>query len=432
MFKQFRHRFARALLCAATVALGLAACGGSDDDSGAAYLRVVNAASDLASLDLYTGSDRRFAGVEAKTASDYISLTATTYNMRVYAADGDTILQSADRSLTSDAHQTLVVYGRDGSLKSSLLTDTESAPTSGTAKVRVFNTSSEPGTLDVYFTSSTADLDDASPALSVAGGYFSGYTEINKGTYRLRITGTGDTTDLRLDLSSITLADQQVLTLILTPGDSGVLVHALALNQQGTLNAMDNPNARMRVVSAVGGNGSVSAAVGGTALAGAQRSPSVGSYALVPAGTQAFSASVNGTALSDTTITTTAGADSTLLVYGDPSAPQYKLLADDNRPPSSSSKVKLRMVHGVGDLGASLTLTLNYGVIVNGLAEGTASTPSTVSVTSGANNTIEVTSPLSSSPLYSGTELTLTTPGVYTMFMLGGSTSPTGVLRKDR
>lgn len=427
-FKPFRH-LVGALSCA-VVALAVVACGGSDDDDGTAHLRVVNAASELASLDLYTGSDRRFAGVEAKTASDYVDLSAGTYNMRVYAADGDAILQSADRTLSGDVYQTLVVYGRDGALKSSLLTDNESAPTSGTAKVRVFNTSSEPGTLDVYFTSSTADLDSTSPAISVAGGYFSSYTEINKGTYRLRITGTGDTTDLRLDLSSVTLADQQVLTLILTPGDSGVLVHALALNQQGTINAMDNPYSRLRVVSSVGGNAPVSAAVGGTTLASAQRSPSVGSYALVPAGTQVFSASVNGTALSDTSLTTTAGADATLLFYGDPSAPQYTLLADDNRPPSSTSKSKLRLVHGVGGLGSGITLTLNYGVVVGDLAEATASTP--VAVTAGSSNTIEVTSPLSASALYSGTDLTLSAQGVYTMFMLGGSTTPTGVLRKDR
>lgn len=430
MFKQLT-RLGRAFACTAAVALAVAACGGtSDDDEDTAYLRVVNATSDLASMDLYTGSDLRFSAVDVKTASDYIGLAATTYNMRVHAAGGDTILTSADRSLSGAAHQTLVVYGRDGALKSALLSDEESAPTSGTAKVRVFNTSSEPGTLDVYFTSSTADLDASTPALTVSGAYFSAYTEINKGTYRLRITGSGDTTDLRLDLSSITLADQQVLTLLLTPGESGVLVHALALNQQGTLNAMDNPHARLRVVAAVGSNGSVSAAVGGTTLASAQRSPSVGGYALVPAGPQTFAASVNGTALVDTTVTTTAGADATLLFYGNPSAPQYKLLADDNRPPASTSKSRLRLVHGVGGLGSGLTLTLNYGVVVNDQAEGTASTP--VAVTAGSSNTIEVSSPLSSSALYSGTDLTLAAQGVYTLFMLGGSTAPVGVLRRDR
>lgn len=152
-------------------------------------IRIVNAASELASLDLYTGSDRRFASVAAKTVSDYIALDATTYNMRVYAAGGGTILSAADRSLAADAHQTLVVYGREGAIKTTLLADEDSAPTSGTAKVRVFNTSSESGPLDVYFTSSSADLDASSPALSVQAGYFSSYTEINKGTYRLRVTG---------------------------------------------------------------------------------------------------------------------------------------------------------------------------------------------------------------------------------------------------
>jgi hypothetical protein len=428
MFKKFRHLLCASLCLAAAVFV--AACGGSeDDDESAAYVRVVNATSDLASLDLYTGTDKRFAAVAAKTVSDYISLAASTYNMRVHDAGGDTILAAADRTLSAGVYQTLVVYGRDGALKSTLLSDTETAPTSGTAKVRVFNSSSEPGALDVYFTSSSADLDASSPAIAVDAGYFSSYTEVNKGTYRLRITGSGDTTDLRLDLSSITLADQQVLTLILTPGESGVLVHALVLSQQGSLNAMDNPHARVRVVAAVGNNGSVSAAVGGTALASAQRSPSVGSYALVAAGTQPFAASVNGTALADTTLTTTPGADATLLFYGDPAAPQYKLLADDNRPAASSSKARLRLVHGVGGLGSGLSMTLNYGVVVNDQPEGTASTP--VAVTAGTDNTLEASSPLSSTALYSGTELTLAAQGVYTLFMLGGSASPVGVLRRD-
>lgn len=80
----------------------------------------------------------------------------------------------------------------------------------------------------------------------------------------------------------------------------------------------------------------------------------------------------------------------------------FKLLADNNRPAASTSKARLRLVHGVGGLGSGLTLTL------------------------------EVTSPLSASALYSGSDLTLTAQGVYSMFLLGGAASAVGVLRRDR
>jgi hypothetical protein len=43
-----------------------------------------------------------------------------------------------------------------------------------------------------------------------------------------------------------------------------------------------------------------------------------------------------------------------------------------------------------------------------------------------------VTSPLSSTPLYSTTDVTLLGNGVYTMFVMGSATSPGAVLRRDR
>lgn len=160
------------------------------------------------------------------------------------------------------------------------LTDNEAAPTSGTAKLRVFNGAAEAGALDVYVTAPDATLADSTATVSALGTErISGYSEISAGTYRVRITGSGDKTDLRLDLPSVVLADQQIATLVLTTTPGGVLVHGLTLNQKSSVTAQKNSSARVRLVAGAAANGNAAATVNGVVLsAGLAKSPAVGSY----------------------------------------------------------------------------------------------------------------------------------------------------------
>ena len=61
------------------------------------------------------------------------------------------------------------------------------------------------------------------------------------GTYRIRVTGAGNTADLRLDIPSFSLTSQEVATVLLTPTTGGTLVNGAVLSQQGAYTAAATP-----------------------------------------------------------------------------------------------------------------------------------------------------------------------------------------------
>jgi hypothetical protein len=264
----------------------------------------------------------------------------------------------------------------------------------------------------------------------VAGASMTSYVEITKGTYRIRVTGYGDKTDVRLDIPSVTLSDQQVTTLMLTGTAGGVLVNGLLVNQGGTVTAYKNPNARVRVVAAVSGNASVGARTTDGTLSATLLSPSVGTYVTTSAALGGLTVAVNGSSLDVSALALTAGTDATLLVYGDASAPKAKLLVDDNSLPSVSSNANIRLVNVLNGLDGTISLSADYVAVGDNVAFGNASTPTAVAA--GTSTRLEVTSPLRSSALYTATDVSITAQKVYTLFVMGDASAPVVVLRKDR
>lgn len=409
----------------------LQACGGSADSGSDGAVRLVNASTGYGALDLYS-SDTLLAGdVPADSAGSYVSLGAGTYTFKLKRNGSSTTVTSSERSVLESTAHTLLAYATGETLKTVFLTDSETAPSSGTAKLRVFNASGEAGTLDVYVTASDATLADSSAtASSLASERFSSYSEISAGSYRIRVTGYGDKSDLRLDLDAVTLASQQITTLVLSTTPGGVLVNGLFIDQKSSVTARQNPSARVRLVAGAAGNGSVAATANGVSLSAGLRSPTVGGYVLVPAGTLAGSVSLDGTALTLPSATLAAGSDSTLLVSSANGAGTATLIADDNRPALSSSNAKLRLVHGVGGLGGAITLTADYSALATDTPVNGASTPA--SLAAGSAMRLEATSPAATGSLYLDDEVTLVAGKVYTLFMLGDANAPAGVLRRDR
>lgn len=420
---------------AGTVALG--GCGGGNSGSGGtAQLRLLNASAGYQSLDLYLdgapqsgnsavayGTQGRYVGVDVSDAH----LTAIT------AADQTSALTSSSRSFVKDVAYTLVAYGWAGALKTALIEEDVAAADSGKSKLTVLNLAPDAGALDIYVIGTTDTLDAATPlASAVAGGSSVSGLNPGVGSFRLVVTAAGDKSDVRLDSSAgLTLASTGVATLILSSGSGGTLVNGVLAQQRGDLTAFTNTQARARVVAAVAGNGRVTAQVAGTPLASAATSPQINSYALITGSdTAAVTLSVNGTQVSVPAQAMPAGGDYTLLVWGDASAPQVTRVSDDNRLPTVSSNAKLRLVHGVAGLAAPLTLASDFSAVASNVAQGQASAWATVAASS--NMRLEVTSPLSSTALYTLTDASITAKGLYTVFMLGDATTPVAVLRRDR
>lgn len=412
----------------------LAACGGqsSDGGNGTARIRLLNASAAYALLDFYVDDARKNSALGYGAVGDYAAVTSGTSLSTVITNNGSTsALSTTGRSLSKDAAYTVVAYGWQGALKTALLEENVSAADSGKTKLMVLNTAVDAGSVDVYLTGSDESLDNASAvAAGVAGGGSVGYTSVTSGSYRLRVTAAGDKNDLRLDVAGLTLASTQVATLIVTPGIGGVLVHALLIAQQGGVGVFNNNLARARVVASVAGNGKVTASLGGSTLISGGTSPTIGSYTAFVASNTALQLVVNGNPVAVSAPTLAAGSDTTLLVWGDAAAPQLAVIPDDNRLPTLSTNAKLRLVHAVSGLNDPLTLTADFSVIAGDVLPGTASAFG--SVVGGSGLRLDVSSPLSTTALYTLSDATLAARGVYTLFMVGDSAHPSAALRKER
>jgi hypothetical protein len=408
----------------------LAACGGSEEDASTAAVRLVNATQEFGAIDLYASDTLQLSAVAEGSASDYVGLDAGDYTLKLKRSASSSTADTITLSATGDTDYTVVAYNDGSTLSTAVFSDDKSAPTSGYASLRIYNAGSSAGSVDVYITETDADFASATATFSVNATYVSSYDEIAAGTYRVRVTGAGDKSDLRLDIPSIALADQQIAMLVLTPTSGGVLVNGMLVNQAGSVSAYDNANARVRIVAAIGGNASVTASTADGELATTLQSPSAGAYTIVPAAMTGFAVQVDGTAIDTSAFAVAPGEDVTLLVYGDAAAPQWRALLDDNAPATSSSYTKLRLVHVLNGLGSTLSLSADYVSVADNIVYGTAS--EAASLAGGTAIRLEATSPLFAQPLYLAPEVSLTAKSAYSLFMMGDAAAPIAVLRKDR
>jgi len=420
------------LLLALTTLQGCGKSGGSGSSSpSTSTVRLVNATSAYASLDMTSSGVTLASAVATGSASSYATISSGISTFVLERSGSGSPSGQTTLSLSSvGVPYTLVAYTGGGQLQVAAVTDSEAAPASGDGKIRVSNLALlDTGNVDVYVTADGGNLSDASALVTNLAGT-TGYFEITKGTYHIWVTGVGNKADLRQDIPSIVLSDQQVLTLILTSTAGGVLVDGWLVTQQGAVSAQKNVSARVRVAANIAANGSIAATANGVSLASSTlMSPVVGSYALVPAGALSMSVVVNGKTVAVGSLNAAAGADLTLLAVGDGASPQFFLLSDDNRLPLSGM-AKLRLVNGVNGLAANLSLTADFNLVTQDVAPATVS--AAASVKSGTISRLEVNSSQAIASLYLATDVSLQSQGVYSVFMLGDNAAPVGILRGDR
>ena len=420
--------------------------------NGNYLVRVVNASTSGA-LDLYASDTLLSSDVAADSASSYVALGAGTYTLKLKRSGSSTTSNSGDRSVLEGTAHTLLAYTTSDTLKTVFLTDNEESPTSGTAKLRVFNASVEAGAVDVYVTTATDSLDTATAlASNLQGGAGSGYITINSGTFRVRVTGFNKRgTDLRLDIPAITLDSASVNTLVLTNTPSGSLVTGTLLVQQGNVSYFSNPLTRVRVLNGLAGTPTVSASVADsststtTTILAASRPLNLSSYTTFKAGAGTVTVLVDGSPQTLTSTNFAAGQDYTVLVWGQASNAQVKALKDDNTLPSVNGNVKIRLINGLADPSATATLNVNSQDVQSAINVTTGASSdafSSASFFNGGNGVpVVVTSPITQSgdPLWVQTG-TVTSPGntllqangVYTVVVTGDTANVRGRLYKDR
>jgi len=417
----------------------LVSCKGSGNDKGGdARIRLLNLSTGYTSLDLITNVDAdeddedqtQAEGVALETVSDYQSMDADQYTIKLKRTGSGSILRSfTNEELVEDDTFTYVAYGEVGAFGAMRLDDTQDEADAGETKLSVSNVSTA-GALDVYVTDTDTDLDDTTPVLSGVGAGLTSFST-NSGTYRLRVTASGDNDDVRLDIPNFPLPDRGVGALILTSTQGGTLANAIWLPQEGQPTKYTNTKARLRGAVGVANGASASIAVAGKSVLGSATAGVIGSrYTLLDAGTLPVTLAVNGSAVTVPDISLQAGADYTLLVWSNASGPQTTLIVDDNRLPSSAGNTKLRLLNGMSTLGAPLTLSMDFSPLIEGALVGEVSDE--VEVQSGTDRQIDISNTSTAAQVLTRSSLTLQSNSVYTFFMSDNGATPIGVLRRDR
>jgi len=394
----------------------LTACG-SGGSGSQTQVRLLNATRSYSALDLTVNDKTINSSIAYATVGNYGSVDTSNTATKVLTSDVGTSVAATTPTLTAGSNYTYITYGFAGAIRTTLLQEAETAPDANKAKLLVLNLAPDAGALDVYVTTS-ADCSltsETALATNIQGGAGSGYIQINSGTFRVCVTGYNKRSDLRLNIPAITLASASVNSLILTATDGGVLVNGITLVQKGAVQNFANTQSRVRTVAALTAGGTVASSINGQAMfSSAAISPLISDYVTTSSGTSTLSVSVNGLGISFTPPTLTAGKDTTLLIWGDAAAPKMAVLDDDNRLPTVSGNVKIRLVNAIAAQTSGVSLNVDFSSLATNVLPGTSSTPASISSTTASQ--VDVTVPTSATSIYTNSSLAFPANTVWTFF----------------
>src|ERR1700744_2125212 len=311
------------------VPLMLAGCGSG---SGSAPVRLVNASVgyETPGLGFQDESNQIVTGITYGNASAYSNVEAGSGSLTLETTNnsGETSATAAQvRTINKDQRYSLVAYGVLNELRLVLVAESNITPDTGDANINVLNTSVDIGAVDVYLSPSQdlsiSTLIASSLAATTSSPSQSAFAGITAGSYFITVVGANSIqqgiSDVRFQSpTAITLTALEVVTIILTPGASGVLANAIVLTQgtSGTAVSYLNTTARARAVTAIPGAtisvvGTTPTATSVTLLA-PSTTPQYSNYAVVQTGTAPV-VTVNGAAvavvMNDPTSTTTPPAE---------------------------------------------------------------------------------------------------------------------------
>jgi Domain of unknown function (DUF4397) len=371
--------------------------------------------------------------VSAGGVNAYALLAPQTYTVGVGTTDGSLIASTKTLGLTTNTNYTVLAYPRDGAVNTFTLLDNHVAPAVGFASLAIANAASDAGQLDVYLVAPNTPLNGVAPVFpNVVSLSVSSALSITEGTYDVVVTASGKPADVRATLPSIALVSGDITTIALTSTTGGSLVDASIIQQGGSMVVLPSTKARVRVAGAFPPNGSVNSSVAATVNGSALptiTAPSVGSYTLVNGGSSSYNLKVDGVDVAGLpAITFANGGDYTILVYGSAATPTVNVFTDNNQP-SSNGSANLRLINAAVT-GGGITLDDNYLPINSDVTYGTASvySPATVSPLS----YLQITSPVAAFPTYTASNVSILGSSIYTVFVLGSTTTPVVVFNKDR
>lgn len=391
----------------------LTACGGGGDGDSNTQVRLLNATRSYSQLDLTVNDKTINSKVAYAAVGEYGSVSTNSTATRVLTSDTGTSISATTPTLTGGSNYTYITYGFAGAIRTTLLQEAETVPEANKAKLLVLNLAPDAGAMDTYITTAAncALTSETALTTNLQGGAGSGYIQVNSGTFRVCVTGYNKRSDLRLEIPAVTLDSATVNTLVLTASEGGVLVNGITMVQKGAAKNFANTQSRVRTVAALSAAGQVTSSINGQAMFNSAISPLISEYVTTTSGASTLSLAVNGVARTVTAPTLTAGKDTTLLVWGDPADPKLAVLDDDNRLPTVSGDVKIRVVNALPTSGAGLNVA--FGSIASNVAAGSASTFGTTS-SSSTGVQVDLTMPVGT--IYTNPSLIFPANSVWTFF----------------
>ena len=221
--------------------LGLAGCGGGSDTQ--ADIRDIHATVDYSTADFWVAESKAFAAQpNGGTVSGYTTVDAGSTQIQLHATGSSVSKLTETRTLTKDTYTSALAYGSLAtSLKFKYFEESSSTPASGKTTIRLFQGSPTLTALDLYVTNATY-LTDLTPTLTVSAfGELTDFVTLTSGTYRLRVTASGDKSNVLFDYTvGANLFSKSVITLVVVPRASGSLPNLTALPEKSTGDVLSN------------------------------------------------------------------------------------------------------------------------------------------------------------------------------------------------
>lgn len=207
--------------CACILGLGTflltAGCG----SGGNTQFRLMNAVPDEANLNVLVDSTSVSSNLAYGTSTGYLSESSGSHQVAIEPSGSTTTLLSQSISLGSGSATTVISSNFSTAIANLVLTDDNSAPTSGDFKLRLVNASPNLGPADVYIVTPGTALTTVSPTLSNLGfGATSSYQSLVGGNYEIEFTSVGQKF-AAIDTGTLTLSSGQVRTFVSLNNPSG-------------------------------------------------------------------------------------------------------------------------------------------------------------------------------------------------------------------
>jgi hypothetical protein len=184
---------------------------------------VVHASPDAGNVDVLVDGKTVLTDVPYANASNYLTINAGTRRIQVRPAGGSTDVINSTVSFSSQKDSTVLAEGFVASIAAVVLTDDNSAPASGKAKVRVIHASPSAGNVDVYIVAPGTDITTVSPTLSnVPFQAASGYLSVDPGTYEVVVTPANNNATKAIDVPDFTIAAGQIRSAVALDANGSV------------------------------------------------------------------------------------------------------------------------------------------------------------------------------------------------------------------